>query len=173
MTASPYGAGPVRLRRSVSARLLSGVWFQWFLTVALIINVTLVVSIAVVGSAPSALVSELPAIPGWLLWLVGVTAHAETNDDGVSWRYFRRYRLTWDEIEGIRVGGARIKGTLASAHAAIRVRAAGREHILGPALGCSRRARVEFARALAANGQRFGVQLEVAPDDASWNGLPA
>jgi hypothetical protein len=156
-----------RLRRGTAARLFAGSWFQAVLTVVLIADLAIAVVVGwFVGTR--VLLAIWPAIPFLLLWLIGLTAHAGIDDATVGWRYYRRYRVAWHDVESLQFGITR-GATPSLAEPAIRIRAIGRTHTVVPAFGVRGQRLEEFARPLADLATRAGVAVDVDPNAPWWD----
>jgi hypothetical protein len=160
-----------RLRRGVGARLFGGSNFQLILTCGVVLNVVLLGVVASFDGLTQVLPAEAPALVWWVIWGMGVTAHAAADEAGVHWRYFLRHKYAWNEIDQIRFGGV-LRGATPSAGApAILISVAGREHPVVPALGCDRTRATEFGTELTGLAGAHGVRAIATPDHAFWDGL--
>jgi hypothetical protein len=166
----PTGAG-VRLRRNLLARMFGGFQFQWILAFAVLLNLALLVLVAEMDGAAKALSALAPALVGWVLWGIGVSATAGADDAGVHWRYFVRHSYPWSEIDRIAFGDVMRAVGGGAGTAAILVGVGGHDRPITPALGCSARLRTEFGNELIGLARARGVQVDVAPGTHRWRGL--
>lgn len=158
-----------RLRRSLGARMFGGWVLQWLPSVGVIVHVALILAF-LAFDLPLNWAQLAPALPVYAVWLVGMTASARLDDTALSWRYFRRRRCLWPDIEAIRFGGdirpGYGPGNLTTA-AFVTVR--GQERSIIPLKGCSTRSRTEFGTALIARAATYRIPVRVS--NAGWEGL--
>lgn len=159
-----------RLHRTIGARLFAGWTFQPLLTIAVALNLVLVVLVSTFAGA-SAFVELLPALPFYVIWLFGVTATARADADGVTWRYFAPRRFTWQQIDGIEFGGVLRAGLGTSGAPAILVMVGGHRHAIGPAFGVRRAYLRDFAEGVRSLAAGARVPTEVHQSNAFWNEL--
>jgi hypothetical protein len=158
-----------RLRRPLVARLFAS-GLQLFLTFVAVITIPVLGLTIWKGDLamwPFLLVDVLLVA----LWLRGVTAWAQADDEGLRWRYWARWDHPWSKIS--RVTLTRHSNTFAY-HAAgppiILVRAkGGDEDFIVPARGCGRHRR-EFGSAVLAAARAHGVRTEVT--STGWDEKP-
>lgn len=165
------GARPVRLRRTWGARLASS-GLQLLLTLYVAFTVAFVVLFVATGRAEWQywyfyLLDVLLAA----LWLRGVTAWAEADDEGVRWRYWIRHEAPWGKVSRVALGE---RAVLFSPYPfartrtpAIEIRARGRDEVyIRPAAAMGRRRR-EFGTQLLRLAREHGVRAEVT--GGRWN----
>jgi hypothetical protein len=157
-----------RLKRGIGARLLGGMLFQWALSFGLAIIPAVLIFTAIIAITShiawpfdgSDALSLLPGSPCAAIWLMGVTAHAEVDETGVSWRYYVRHAYAWDEIEEIEFGGTLLAaGQTPLRQPAIFVIAGGHRHKVAPAVGVSARHLSEFGHRLGLEAERHGISV--------------
>jgi hypothetical protein len=167
-TTAEFAPGVTRLRRSPYARLFAGCVFQPLLTMGMAILLVTLVGLAWFGGFGAVLSGAAPGLPWVAAWLVGVTAHAEVDEAGVRWRYYRTGTLGWADVERVRLGVLIPSGGWGP-QAAMWVRVGSRDHVIAPALGCSRKARVAFGQALVAQARAHKVRVEIPRNDPRWS----
>lgn len=138
-----------RLRRPLHARLFSSA-LQALLTAYAAATLGFVVA-ALAGSFDWAYwyVFLIGAIAGWM-WLLGVTAWAEVDDEGIRWRYWTKQDYAWREVSRVALGQRAVTPLYAGPdirQPAILVRSKGDEDFVRPALRCGRKRR-EFGDAV-------------------------
>lgn len=166
-----------RLRRGILARVFGGYLLQPILALSLLVSVGLFGLISTFAGPIFLLraVSHDPlawlSLIWWAIWGMGVSAHAEADDDGISWRYYRNNHYPWAGIEQIRFGAVRRAVAGGAWTPAILLRAGGREHPIIPAFSCDTERRTEFATELIRLAAAHGVRVSVDADKSWWHGL--
>lgn len=153
----------VRLRRPALARLFSSP-LQTLLTLYAAVTVGLVVA-AVAGSLDwSYWYLYIIDVIAFAVWLLGVSAWAEVDDNGVRWRYWMKTELPWRDVSRVALGQrARVFQTRPGpdfGQPAVLVRSKGDEDFIRPAAGCGRRRR-EFGTAVLQAAQAHHKRTEV------------
>lgn len=167
----------IRLPRGILARAFGGFLLQPILALSLLVSVGLYCVLATLDGPVGAL-RELSQDPKawlgliwWAIWGMGVTAHAEADDDGISWRYYRKHHYPWAGIEQIRFGGVRRAVGGGAWTPGILLSVGGREHPIIPALGCDTQRRTEFGHELIRLATARGVDVSIDADTSWWRGL--
>ena len=161
--------GAIRLRRSLGARLFSGWPLQPVLTIVLLLSLALDIFVSTFGGWAVLLRSFLPAVPIYAIWIIGLSASAHADGDGIRWRYFIPRRYSWAEIECIEFGGA-VTSTMGGTPA-ILVTAGGHEHAIGPGFGVKRRYQAEFAEGIRTLAANHDVTATVQDGSVFWTPL--
>lgn len=118
---------------------------------SVLLPITLVVQLTGSDGAELSTVVATPVV--LILWLVGVSAHAEVGQRGVRWRYYLRHDIPWADVERISLT---VTGMGWGARHSIVVRSGGRDHRITPAAPPGR-GRIDFARQLFAYAEAAGV----------------
>lgn len=166
-----------RLRRGVLARVFGGFLLQPILALSLLVSVGLF-GVLSTFDGPIVALRELSHDPKvwlgliwWAIWAMGVSAHADADDDGISWRYYRNSHYPWAAIEQIRFGAVRRAVAGGAWTPGILLSAGGREHAIIPALGCDTERRTEFGNELIRLATGHGVRVSIDPDNPWWRKL--
>jgi hypothetical protein len=165
--------GPVRLRRGLGARLAGGnvPLLQTLLTLGLVVWVALlaITTFVVHPGLGAALRAAGPGLVVVALWLVGATAWAEVNDDGIRWRYYSTRTLPWSDVERVELGSRRVGAQ--AGEPVVRIQARGRRSLVTPASQCRRPALIEFGNAVADQAAAHGIEVAVDRHDHRWDAV--
>jgi hypothetical protein len=146
---------PIRLRRSVFGRLFGGTPVQLPAAIALVI---FPIAFASSHSHPVRFIVIIGVVAA--LWVLGFTAHAEADQDGLRWRTIMPRTFRWDEIERL----ARVANPLSMSTRRVRavlvVRVRGRNRPIWPASMAGPNL-MEFAERLGAMAVQRGIPTDV------------
>ena len=162
----------VRLRRGVFARL-GGSGVQLLLTMAALGGLFSIGYPISQGRLPSLpWTFWLVYVPPFALWLAGVTAWARADETGVSWRYWMKQEMRWEQITRVTLTKRVLLGQQSGFNRvrtiAIRWRTTGPDHHsstsdvnIRPADFCGRHQR-RFATALIALAEQHHRHVVIA-----------
>lgn len=143
----------IRLGRSLAGRVAGGALFQLVLGIVAIVLLIRAIVPTSGSHGSSELTTLVVGLVALALWLLGVTAYAEADAEGIRWRYYLPHRVRWSEIE--RISLVLVNMGWRDRHLIV-VRASGEDHRIIPASACGP-GRTEFARQLLSYASTQGV----------------